>query len=169
MPSKIQYGSLVYWGAADGHLRDLDAIQRSALKLFQKPKQVDSPLPSLESRRQASLLQQAAMGLMCILLDGKGCGLLNELKPVFVDPIQPPPAIRVSARIAARTGGPPRHPNQLQHAPICHRAGLHSLETYKRWLRVRLPGIWTNLNHNVLLQQHIEEFMPIRKQLQNQI
>ena len=35
--SKIEYGSLVYWGAADGHLRDLDAIQRSALKLLQKP------------------------------------------------------------------------------------------------------------------------------------
>ena len=24
--SKIEYGRLVYWGAADGHLRDLDAI-----------------------------------------------------------------------------------------------------------------------------------------------
>jgi len=162
--SKIEYGSLVYWGAADGHLRDLDAIQRSALKLLQKPEQVDPPLPSLESWRQA-----AAVGLVCKLLDGKGRGLLNELKPVFVDPTQPPPHIRASARIAARTGGPPRHPHQLQQAPICHRAGFRSLETYKRSLRVRLPEIWNNLNHDVLQQQHIEEFMPIRKQLQNQI
>jgi hypothetical protein len=160
--SKIEYGSLVYWGAADGHLRDLDAIQRSALKLLRKPEQV--ALPSLESRRQA-----AAVGLACKLLDGKGRGLLTELKPVFVDPTQPPPHRRASARIAARTGGPPRHPHQLQQAPICHRAGFRSLETYKRSLRVRLPEIWNNLNHDVLQQQHIEEFMPIRKQLQNQI
>jgi len=92
-------------------------MQRSALKLFfQKTEQVDPPLlPSLESRRQA-----AAVGLACNLLDGKGCGLLTELKPVFVDPTQPPPPIRVSARIAARTGGPPRHPHHLQYAPIIY-------------------------------------------------
>ena len=89
MRSKIEYGSLVYWGAADGHLRDFDASQRSAHKLLQKPEQVDPPLPSLESRRQA-----AAVGLACKLLDGKGCGLRTELKPVFVDPTQPPPPIR---------------------------------------------------------------------------
>ena len=93
---------------ADGHLQNLNAIQRSALKLLHKQEQVDPPLPSLDSRRQAT-----AVGLACKLLDGKGRRLLNELGPVFVDPIQPPPTI-VSARIAAaRTGGPPRHPHQL--------------------------------------------------------
>ena len=68
--------------------------ERSALKLLRKPEQV--ALPSLESRRQA-----AAVGLACKLLDGKGCGLLNELKPAFVDPTQPPPPIRASVWIAA--------------------------------------------------------------------
>jgi len=135
----IEYGSLVYWGAADGHLRDLDAIQRSALKLLQKPEQVDPPSPSLESWRQA-----AAVGVVCKLLDnGKGCGSLNELKPDFVDPTQPPHPIRLSARIAARTGGGHHgirtNCSMLQY--ICHhRAGLRSLETYKRSLRARLPG-----------------------------
>jgi len=98
------------------------------------PKLVDPPLPSLECRKQA-----AAVGLACKLLDGKGCVLLNELKPVFYH-TQPPPAKESMHR----------HPHQLQHAPICHRAGLRSLETYKRSLRVRLPGTWNNLNHDVL-------------------
>ena len=56
MRSKIEYGSLVFWGSADGHLRNLDAIQRSALKLLQKPELVDPPLPLLESKKDIPAL-----------------------------------------------------------------------------------------------------------------
>ena len=157
MQSKIEYDNLVYWGAADGHFRDLDAIQRSALKLLQKPEQVDPPLPSLESRRQA-----AAVGLACKLLDGKGRGLLNELKPVFVDPTQPPPPIRVSARIVARTGGPQhrttncsmlQYVTELDSAPLKHTRG-RSGSGYQEYDGTTF-SITTYFNNKQ--QQHIKE------------
>ncbi|CAM9952339.1 unnamed protein product, partial [Heterosigma akashiwo] len=35
--SKIEYGSLVYWGAAESHLKKLDRIQESAVALIHNP------------------------------------------------------------------------------------------------------------------------------------
>jgi hypothetical protein len=162
--SKIEYGSLVYWGAAEGYLKKFDGIQRSAISLLQQPQQVGPTLPSLESRRQA-----AAVGLTCKLLDGRGRGLLNDLKPTLVNPGLPSPEVRVSARIASRTVAP-QHSHQLEHAQICHRAGPRSsLAPYKRSYRVRIPDIWNNIQHDMLHQSHIEEYMPIRKMLQRQV
>ncbi|CAN0016807.1 unnamed protein product, partial [Heterosigma akashiwo] len=65
--SKIEYGNLIYWGAAESYLEKLDRVQRSAVLML-----ADSSaffIPSLESRRQA-----AAVGLTCKLLNGQGRG-----------------------------------------------------------------------------------------------
>ena len=35
--SKIEYGSLAYWGAAESHLKKLDRIQESAVALLRNP------------------------------------------------------------------------------------------------------------------------------------
>ena len=72
--SRLEYGNLVYWGAAESHLKKLDAVQNSAKSMLKKPQF----LPSLESRRKA-----AALGLVCKLLDGEGRGELQSLEPNF--------------------------------------------------------------------------------------
>jgi len=66
---------LVYWGAADSHLNKMDRVQEKFLKLLDKK----TDFPSLEARRKAS-----AVGLTCKLLDEKGRGKLQGLKPVLV-------------------------------------------------------------------------------------
>ena len=35
--SKIEYGSLAYWGAAESHLKKLDIIQENAVALLRNP------------------------------------------------------------------------------------------------------------------------------------
>ena len=63
--SKIEYGSLASWGAAESHLKKLDRIQESAVALLRNPDPSLLP-PSLENRRE-----QAAIGFTCKLLDGR--------------------------------------------------------------------------------------------------
>ena len=85
--SKIEFGSLAYWGAAESHLKKLDRIQESAVALLR------SPLlpPSLESRRE-----QAAIGFTCKLLDGRGRGMAHNLTPEEFDD---PPATQLPQKI----------------------------------------------------------------------
>ncbi|CAN0082365.1 unnamed protein product, partial [Heterosigma akashiwo] len=53
--SKIEYGSLAYWGAAESHLKKLDRIQESAVALLRNPDPSLLP-PSLESRREQAAI-----------------------------------------------------------------------------------------------------------------
>ena len=152
--SKIEYGNLVYWGAANTNLGMLDKVQQSAISLLDDPEPSLLPCP-LESRREA-----AAVGLLIKVLDDEGRGRVNELKPERMDPSQTP--LRRSTRLAAAKA-PPHH-HQLRPAPV-HNS--NSLETYRRSWGVRIPQVWNNLDYEVLhQQQHIENFTPLRKQLQ---
>jgi hypothetical protein len=152
--SKIEYGNLVYWGAANTNLGMLDKVQQSAISLLDDPEPSLLPCP-LERRREA-----AAVGLLVKVLDGEGRGRVNELKPERMDPSQTP--LRRSTRLAAAKA-PPHH-HQLRPAPV-HNS--NSLETYRRSWGVRIPQVWNNLDYEVLhQQQHIENFTPLRKQLQ---
>ena len=72
--SKIEYGKLVYWGAAEGYLEKLDRVQSSAVSMLENSSAFF--IPSLESRRQA-----AAVGLSFKLLGGQGRGALSEVQP----------------------------------------------------------------------------------------
>ena len=158
--SKIEYGNLIYWGAAEGYLEKLDRVQSSAVSML-----ADSSaffIPSLESRRQA-----AAVGLTCKLLDGQGRGALSEVQPVFAPPTTK--STRSSDRIAAQRAAGPQHPHQLKAAAIRHTGNRPSLVTYKRSYRARIPEIWNSLDHEALQQQRIEGFIPLRKQLQRHI
>ena len=50
--SKIEYGSLAYWGvAAESHWKKLDKIQESAVALLRNPDPSLLP-PSLQGRRE---------------------------------------------------------------------------------------------------------------------
>ena len=61
--SCLEYGHLLYFGAARNHLEHLDTLQCRAVGICH------CTFPSLESRRHAT-----AIDLMCRLLDGEGCG-----------------------------------------------------------------------------------------------
>ena len=75
--SIMEYGSLVYMGAAKSHLDKLDRVQESAIPV----KLCGFEIESLESRREA-----AAIGLALDLLDGKGCGELQDHVSVLIEP-----------------------------------------------------------------------------------
>ena len=66
--SCLEYGHLLYFGAAKCHLDHLDALQHRAAGICH------CTFPSLESRRHA-----AAIGLTCRLLDGEGRGDLPRV------------------------------------------------------------------------------------------
>ena len=53
--SKIEYGSLAYWGAAESHFKKLDRIQESAVALLRNPDPSLLP-PSLESTRDEAAI-----------------------------------------------------------------------------------------------------------------
>ncbi len=148
--SKIEYGSMAYWGAADSHLKKLDRIQDSAVPLLRNPNPSLIP-PSLESRRE-----QAAIAFTCKLLDGQGRGVVRSLKPALIDATLAGP--RRSARLA------PTHSQHLhQLKPVC--LPPNALATFKRCYRARIPGIWNNLKHPALQQQHVEGYLSLRKEL----
>ena len=75
--SILEYGSLVYMGAAKSHLDKLDRVQESAMKLC------GFEIESLESRREA-----AAIGLALDLLDGKGYGELQDHVSTLIEPLK---------------------------------------------------------------------------------
>ena len=147
---KIEYDSLAYWGAAESHLKKLDRTQESAVALLRNPDDLTLLLPSLKSSRE-----QVAIGFPCKLLEGQG-RMARNLTPEFDGPSAPKP--RRSARLAAAR---PQHLHQLRpvHLPP------NSLATFKRCYRARIPGIWNDLRHPALQQQHVQEYLPLKRQL----
>ena len=71
--STLEYGSILYMGAAKSHLGKLDRVQTAAEKLG------NFKVESLQSRREA-----AAMSMGLKLLDGKGRGQLQLHAPVLI-------------------------------------------------------------------------------------
>ena len=146
--SKMEYGNIVYWGAADTHLDKLDKIQNAAKKLIKS--HVKKDIPSLEDRRKA-----AAVGLTCKLLDGKGRGKLQEMKPMPQSK-----NIRRSRRISGSS-----HSFKFQN-----QSKPKSLEVFKRSFRGRIPEIWNNIKDRSLSNKSpTVEFQKIRKKIQRNI
>ena len=146
--SKLEYGNLVYWGAAETHLGKLDAVHNSAISVLKKP----SGIPSLESRRRA-----AALGLTCKLLDGEGRGEMQSLKPQFCSNNRQ--TLRRSKRINQKS-----HKFQIESV-----TKAKSLNTFKRTFRGRIPDIWNNLGNNFLYEDKISKFQDKRKSLQKSV
>ena len=125
---QLEYGHLLYWGAAESHLVRLDRVQLQAQRLFS-----EIPLPTLESRRVA-----AAVGLTCRLLSGNVSSPLLSLTPVLMSSTGSPP--RRSARLTVSN-----HPHQfLDQCIYC------SLEVFKRSYRGRISNIWNSLQSDLL-------------------
>jgi len=143
--SRLEYGNLVYWGAAESHLKKLDAVQNSAKSMLKKPQF----LPSLETRRKA-----AALGLVCKLLDGEGRGELQSLEPNFSSGNK---KLRRSERINQQA----LHKFQIETT-----TNTKSINIFKRSLRGRIPDIWNKLDDDCLFQDEIPKFQDYRKQMQ---
>ena len=129
--SCLEYGHLLYFGAARGYLKRLDALQCRAASICH------STFPSLESRRHA-----AAIGLLCRLLDGEGRGDLQSFIPHFVTSVP-----RRSSRLNNLSD--PARALRLQN-PITFR----TLDCYRRSWHGAISSIWNTLPANLLFQGH---------------
>ena len=116
---QLEYGHLLYWGAAESHLVRLDRVQLQAQRLFS-----EIPLPTLESHRVA-----AAVGLTCRLLSGSVSSPLLSLTPVLMSSTGSLP--RRSARLTVSS-----HPHQF-----LDQCTYRSLEVFKRSYRGRISNI----------------------------
>jgi hypothetical protein len=139
--SKLEYGLLLYWAAADSHLESINAVQRSFLKICK------CRLQTLESRRNA-----AAVGLTCRLLTSTPKGPLSDLVPPPMQSLG-----RRSARLAV-----PSHPFQ-----ILDQRGPRSLRCFDRSFRGRIPAVWNSLSG--LVGVNITEIKAKTKELQRQV
>ena len=122
--SGLEYGSLLYMGAAETHLAKLDRIQLSAQKCG------GFEVESLESGREL-----ACLSLACKLLDCKGRGSLNDYAPSLVE---------VQARSRHRCDG-------LQLVlPI--KPSKYPLECFRRSFLYRLPEIWSSVPQHLVMR-----------------
>ena len=122
--SCIEYGSVLYMGAADTHLQKLDRIQASAERMcgFQ--------LESLESRRDA-----AAMSLALKLLAGRGRGILNKFTPCLRSVV----VSRATRTATARSG-----------IQVVSKITSKSLDVTRRSFTGKLPEIWAKVPQRLI-------------------
>jgi hypothetical protein len=122
--SGMEYGSVLYMGAAESHLLKLDKIQWSAQALG------GFVIDDLKSRRDAACLK-----LACKLLAGHGRGSLRDYAPSLVE---------VQARSRHQVGG-------LQITmPIA--PSKYPLECFRRSFLYRMPEIWAAVPQPLVLK-----------------
>ena len=122
--SGLEYGNVLYMGAAESHLLKLDRIQKSAQALG------GFEVESLQSRRDAACLK-----LGCKLLAGQGRGSLDAFAPSLVS---------VQARSRHQVGG-------LQIVmPVA--PSKYPLECFRRSFLYRLPEIWSSAPQSLVLK-----------------
>ena len=133
--SVMEYGSVVYMGAADSHLEKLDRIQSSAERIG------NFKVESLQSRREA-----ATMSLVLKLLDGKGRGKLQDHAPKLIDVKLP----RFS-----------RHTKDGLRLESVIRA--KSLNVYKRGFFGAAPIIWNKIPQEIIDKGKEKGWLKIKK------
>ena len=141
--SCLEYGHLLYFGAAKSHLDHLDTLQHRAAGICH------CTFPSLESRRHA-----AAIGLTCCLLDGKGRGDLQSFTPQFATT-----ATRRSSRLTDLSD--PARALRLDTFIT-----FKSLDHFRRSWHGSISSIWRTLPADLLLQGHAAGWRSVLKLLQ---
>ena len=137
--SILEYGSILYMGAAKSHLDKLDRVQTAAEKLG------NFKVESLQSRREA-----AAMSMGLKLLDGKGRGQLQLHAPVLITN----KATRFSRHSA--TG--------LQ---LKSKVKAGSLEVYRRGFHGLLPSTWRKFPQRIRMRGKEKGWLSIKKACSN--
>ena len=123
--SILEYGSVVYMGAAQSHLDKLDRVQDSAQRLGGF---VAEPL---QSRREA-----AALSLAFDLLDDKGYGELSTYKPTVYEPLA---LTKKRTRHAVEAG-----------IQLKSNAKTSSLDQYRRGYLGSIDKIWAKVPQSLL-------------------
>ena len=135
--SVMEYGNLVYMGAAKSHLEKLDRVQDSAMKLG------GFTVESLQSRREA-----AAIDFALGLLSGGGYGELKSYKPTTMQPLS---LTRKRTRYAIGAG------TQLKS-----NTKTTSLEAYKQSYLGSIHKIWAKLPQSLVNEGEEKSWQSIR-------
>ena len=131
--SGMEYGSVLYMGAADSHLEKLNRIQHSAQNLG------GFVIESLEERREAACLR-----LACKLLDGRGRGSLATYAPTLVE---------VQARSRHQHGG----------IQLCMPVppSKYPLDCFRRSFLYRMPEIWSSVLQSLIVKYESRSWMKL--------
>ena len=142
----LEYGNILYTGAASGHLQRLDhlqnRIQQTCCSTFQ----------SLSHRRNAAII-----GLICRLLNGEGRGNLQDYCPRFchVD------SHRQSSRLHTW--------DSAAHLCFIDPCDFKTLDRFRRSWQVVAVQLWNSLPPNLLLTGATCGWRGVLKQAQRQI
>jgi hypothetical protein len=137
--SVMEYGNVVYMGAAQTHLEKLDRLQRSAERIG------NFKIESLESRREA-----AAIRLALKLMDGRGRGRLQDYAPQIMD---------MGSYRPSR-----HHTNGMRLKPTVK---ARSLNVFKRSFIGAVPIIWNKLPKDIIDKGKARGWMKIKKLCSN--
>jgi len=135
--SIMEYGNVVYMGAAKSHLDKLDRVQESAMKLG------GFEVESLESRREA-----ATISLAFDLLDGKGYGELDMYKPKLYEPIR---LSRKRTRQTSEVG-----------TQIMRNTKTNSLDQFKRSYLGSIHQIWAKIPQTLIAEGQKKSWQSIK-------
>ena len=128
--STMEYGNMLYMGAAPSTLKMLDNIQESAMKIG------GFEIESLSSRREA-----AAVAFALRLLDGNCRGVLQDFTPTL-ETVSIPQAFEdesIGNRVSRH------HFRETTGLQVKKSAVLGSLQRYERCFFGALPQIWSKI------------------------
>ena len=133
----MEYGNMLYMGAAPSTLEVLDKIQESAMKMG------GFKIESLSSRREA-----AAVAFALRMLDGKCRGVLQEFTPTL-ETVSIPQEINEES-IGNRVSR--LHFKETTGAQVKKSTVFGSLQRYERCFFGALPQIWSKIPQWIIQQ-----------------
>jgi hypothetical protein len=139
--TKLEYGCLLYMGAADTHLARFDRLQERAESM------TGFSFQPLRARRHA-----AAIGLACKQLDGVARGTLQELKPSVEIP-----AVRRSSRL---------QPGISAQRSLFLQVPVATMSVFQRSYESVVPKVWNTLPLELRQEARDAGFVKTSKKLQ---
>ena len=136
--SILEYGSLVYMGAAQSHLDKLDRVQQSAEKIG------GFKVESLQSRREA-----ATISLAFDLLNGSSHPTLLKYKHELIEPLK---LTKKRTRYSVAAG------TQLKS-----KSKTNSLDSFKRSYLGSMHKIWAKLPHSLISEGQSSSWKKVKK------
>ena len=143
----LEYGNILYAGAAFTHLQRLDRLQSRIEQTC------CSHFQSLFHRRNASII-----GLVCRLLAGEGRGNLQNYCPLFHDVDN---TLRQSTRLHAW--------DPAAHLRFIDPTDFRTLDRFRRSWQVVAVHLWNNLLPDLLLTETTCGWRSILKQAQHHV
>ena len=142
----LEYGNILYLGAANAHLCRLDnlqsCIERTCSVTFQ---------PLLQ-RRHAAI-----MGLACRLLAGEGQGNLSTYCPQLCGT----PLLRTSCRLHSC--------DPAEHLLFVNCCNFKTLDKFKCSLLATATDIWNSLPADMILRGEVSDWHTVLKDIQHYI